>query len=96
MSSTVRKSTHAQQRQQHRAVSEEELELVLQHGRQIRQPGGRIAWFVGEKEVLEAKLRGLCLEAARNLGVVQAEDGTIVTVVRSADVRRLRRWGRRA
>lgn len=91
---TLRTSRHASARKQQRAVSSGHIALVLQWGRQIRQRGGRTAWFVGSKEVKAAAKFGVRLDPVENLAVVLADDGAIVTVVRSSDVARLRRWRR--
>lgn len=88
-------SRHARERQQHRAVSEEQQRLVVKHGRKIRQPGGRVAYFVGYAEAVRDPDAPAELLDCLNTAVVLADDQTVVTVIRTNDVRRLRRWGRR-
>lgn len=86
----LRKSHHAQTRQQGRAVSDGVIHMVLEWGRAIRQVDGRVAYFVGRTEIARAAKDGVDLAAADGVAAVVASDGGIVTVIRTDDVRRLR------
>lgn len=83
-------SPHAGRRSAQRAVSGEHIELALAWGRPIRQRGGRVAWHLGHREAIEARDLGVSIPArAEGVAVVVADDGTVVTVVRSDDRHRL-------
>lgn len=90
------KTKHAETRQRQRAVSDADLEAVLDWGRPYRQPFGRVVTFLGKRDVARAQELGVDVGTARGVAVVVAGDGAIVTMVRSSDVRRLRRWGQRS
>jgi hypothetical protein len=90
-------SPHAWRRRAQRSVADHHIELALDWGRPIRQRGGRVAWHLGNREVGHARTVGVQVPAkAVGVAVVQAEDGTVVTVVRSHNRRRLRVRGRRS
>lgn len=89
-------SLHARRRGAQRRVPEEHIELALAWGRPIRQRGGRVAWHLGHREAREARDTGARIpERAIGVAVVVAEDGTLVTLVRSDDRHRLTTHGRR-
>lgn len=89
-------SPHAWRRRAQRSVAAHHIELALDWGHPIRQRGGRVAWHLGNREVGHARTVGVQIPArAVGVAVVQAEDGTVVTVVRSHNRRRLRVHGRR-
>lgn len=88
---------HASRRSAQRSVPAEHIELALTWGRPIRQRGGRIAWHLGYREASDALDTGVRIpERAVGLAVVVADDGMIVTVVRSDDRHRLATHGRRS
>ena len=89
------KTKHSKTRQRQRAISDSDLEAVLDWGQRYRQPAGRVVTFLGKRDVQHALARGIDVGRAQNIAVVVAGDGAIVTVVRSSDVHRLRRWGQR-
>ncbi len=82
---------HANARMRQRAVSQDDVSAVMQYGRTFRQPGGRLVWYVGSRDMKLAARAGVDLSGAHNVAVILAADGAVVTVVRSADLRRLRR-----
>lgn len=86
-------SSHATRRKQQRAVSDSQLDLVLDWGRTWRQAGGRTVHFVGRRDVRQASRIGVDLHRARHVAAVVADDGDIITVIKSPDLRRLRRPG---
>lgn len=84
-------SPHAWRRSAQRRVPAEHIELALAWGRPIRQRGGRVVWHLGYREATDARDTGVPIpERAIGVAVVLADDGTVVTVVRSPDRRRLR------
>jgi len=89
-------SPHAWRRSAQRSVSSEYIELALAWGRPIRQRGGRVVWHLGHREATNAHDAGVRIpERAIGIAVVMADDGTVVTVVRSDDRHRLTILGRR-
>lgn len=90
-------SPHAKRRSAQRSVPAERIELALAWGRPIRQRGGRVAWHLGYREAKYARDAGAPIpERAIGVTVVLADDGTVVTVVRSDDRHRLTIHGRRS
>jgi hypothetical protein len=88
-------SPHANRRCAQRSVSDEHIELALAWGRPIQQPDGRVAWHLGHREASHAHQTGVRIPGkAIDLAVVVAQDGTVVTVVRSGDRHRLTTHGR--
>lgn len=85
---------HARLRQQHRCVPQEHLELIVDWGRSWRQPGGRMAFFVGRREVALAKAQGIDLSAVRHTAAVLADEAIVVTVIKTSRTRGLRLAGR--
>ena len=92
-SNRLRISRHGRQRQQQRGVPRSRVEMVIDFGRVYRNRNGRIAYFLGQRGVRDARRRGFRVEDAKNTAVVVAADGTVVTVISSADCKRLRRAG---
>ena len=89
-------SPHAARRRAQRSVPDEHVTLALEWGCPIRQDEGRVAWHLGQREAKAARQVGVRVpESAIGLAVVVAVDGTVVTVVRSSDRRRLVTHGRR-
>lgn len=88
------RSEHARRRQQQRAARAPAIDATLRWGRLIRQMRNRSAYFLGRNEVQQAARAGESI--ARFLGtiVVQATDGTLITVIRSHNCSRLRRMAR--
>ena len=83
---------HARDRQRHRGIGPDIVEMVLTWGRPLRQSGGREAVFVGDAEVSMAAKAGDDIRAAAGVAVVAAADGAIVTVLRAESTTRLRRF----
>jgi hypothetical protein len=84
-------SRHAALRMCHRAVRQDDLDLVLSWGRSWRQGDGRTVHVIGHRDVRRALREGIDLRNARHVATVVADDGVIVTVIRTGDLRRLRR-----
>lgn len=92
----VKPSKHAKRRGAQRAVSEDQITLVLDWGHLIHQTKGRCAYHLGHREVSLAAKQGVIIpEGAINLGVVLAADGARLTVIRSPDRHRIKVHGRR-
>jgi hypothetical protein len=88
-------SPHACLRRAQRHISPLHEDLAHAWGEVIRQPGGRRVWFLGRKAADRARAAGAVIpEAAVNVAVVVARDGTVVTVIRSSSRRRLERFAR--
>lgn len=87
-------TSHAQRRTQQRAVSRPAVEACLSWGNPLRQPGGRTAFHLGEREVRLARRQGVDVAPYCNTAVVVATDGTVITVIRTPDRSRLRRFWR--
>ncbi len=83
-------SRHAQLRSDQRSVPVEHIELAIAWGHEIHQRGGCVAYHLGFRDIAAARAQGVRLpERAEGVAVVLAADGTIVTVLRSHDRRRL-------
>ena len=87
-------SHHAAVRMQQRAVDESAVDAALRWGCPVRQRGGRTAWFLGRRHCLAAERAGESIARYAGTIVVEAADGTIITVVRSFNTRKLRRRAR--
>ena len=76
-------SQHAKMRRQQRGISAEAIAAAMDWGMSVRQPGGRVAYFLGKRTVERLEIReNLFLERFKNTLVVVSHDGTIVTVGR--------------
>ena len=74
-------SNHAAAQAARRSVSTKDIEYVIQNGSESCQYGGRTLFFCGRRTKKPS---------ARNLAVILASDGAVVTVIRTATIRRLR------
>lgn len=84
-------SSHALRRMQQRGISAAHVAAALQWGKVYRQREGRLAYFLGDRQVVHAfNVAGVDLTAYENTAVVVARDQTLVTVVRTATTRKLR------
>ena len=79
-------SYHALSRAADRAVSDDHIRLVISWGEEIRQDG-TIAYFVGEKKAEKLAQRGITVP--KNVAVIVAADGTIISVIKTSDRKRL-------
>ena len=83
-------SHHAQDRSAQRNIPAAHIELALDWGHPIRQPRKRTAWHLGRRESRMARRAGVVIpERAIGTIVVEANDGAIVTAIRSDDRHRL-------
>ena len=89
-------SPHATLRRAQRRVSGSHIAVALDWGTPIRQPDGRVAYHLGRRDVARAVAAGVAVPpGAAGVSVIEARDGTVVTVLRSPDRHRLRTFGRR-
>ena len=90
-------SPHATLRRAQRRVSRLHIGIALDWGTAVRQRDGRVAYHLGRRDVCRAVAAGVCVPpGAVGVTVIEAKDGTVVTVVRSQDRRRLRTFGLRS
>jgi hypothetical protein len=83
-------SFHAESRTAQRCITDEQIEFVREWGTPIPQRG-RVAFHLGARELQRALQAGVV--APRRVGgviVIEARDGTVVTVIRSEDRQRLK------
>lgn len=87
---------HAARRAQQRSAQQNQIELVVSCGRRWHQREGRNLFYVGRRDLKHWLRRGVDLSDCEGLAVVVAADGAVVTVVRTDDMRKLKRacWGR--
>lgn len=91
--SSLELTWHAARRAQQRSASVEEVDLVLGYGRRWRQPGARSICFVGKRDVRQMAKHGVDLRSCEGLAVAVNDLGVVVTILRSDDLSRLRRFG---
>ena len=77
----IKYTHHARQSMGNRAVRDEDIEYVLEHGSAMPQRSGRTVYFCGKK----------CeRSSARNLAVVEGEDGVVITAIRTTSLKKFR------
>jgi len=84
-------SKHARVRMQQRTASEEQVEAVVRWGIEIRQRNGRVAYYLGDRQVKAAQSAGEQLWACRGTAVVLGRDAGVITVLKALSPTRLRR-----
>lgn len=88
---SVALTDHAARRSRTRSVPTMLVPIVMAYGQSWRQANGRVAYFVGKRQVAEAAARQLDLTRALHVAVVVAQDGAVLTVVRTSDPKRIKR-----
>ena len=83
-------SPHARQRANARSISAEAIDAALRWGRRCWSHGDQI-WRLDRRCVQRAAAKGVRVDAHEGVTVVQAPDGSIITVYRNRDPRRIRR-----
>jgi Domain of unknown function (DUF4258) len=86
---------HANKRMQQRHISDLAIAIVLEYGRDVLVRG---AWIcvIGKKEIERSRRHGIDLSAYAGVHVVLSEEGgSVMTVYRNGDFRRLRAKSRR-
>ena len=71
---------HAIARMQQRAISWQDVTLVLHYGREYHAGDGRTAYHLGRQIVAGARRKGIRLDRASNLSILVGRDGTLITV----------------
>lgn len=92
--SELRFTTHALQRLRHRGIRPEMVRAAIDHGLEIPQARGRVAYFLGQRQVQTAACAGDDVRFAAGTVVVVARDGVVVTAIRTRSTRRLKGIGR--
>lgn len=77
---------HANRRLAQRAITGKAVKAAMLEGRVILSHGGRKIFFLGDNEVRKARSQGMDLKPYRNVMVVMAPCGTILTVVKTKHV----------
>ncbi|GAM10334.1 hypothetical protein OR1_02623 [Geobacter sp. OR-1] len=88
-------TNHARSRMFSRAISADEIDLVISFGRVIHTRGAAI-YVVGHKEVSRYQKHGVNLFRCEGVHVVCSPDGAILTVYRNNDLSALRDKARRS
>ncbi|MCH8517785.1 MAG: hypothetical protein LAT68_15810 [Cyclobacteriaceae bacterium] len=74
---------HAKVRQAQRGVSTDAVKMVQVYGQRHRGLGGKIIFFLGHRDVREAKeLDGIDISMHVNTAVVESPDGVVLTVLK--------------
>jgi len=74
-------SKHAEWRAATRAISGRSIELALKYGQCFWAGSGCQAYFLGQRVVRRVRRKfNICLDRFKNIAVIVAEDGTLVTV----------------
>lgn len=82
---------HATRRSRTRNVPTNVVPIVMAYGQSWRQADGRVAYFVGKRQVAQAAQWRIDLAAVLHVAVVVADDGAVLTVVRTDDPKRIKR-----
>ena len=80
---------HAHRRMAARSLSSETVTAVLTFGRSVHARGAEIR-VIGRKEIARYRPQGVDLTPFEGVQLVCAQDGTIITMYRNRDLRRLR------
>ena len=83
---------HARRRAQQRGVQRAAIAAAQDWGMCFRMRDGRRAWFLGYRHVDRARRAGVDVRRFENTAVVIAADQTVITVIRTRDPSRLRRF----
>ena len=82
---------HATRRSRTRNVPTNVVPIVMAYGQSWRQADGRVAYFVGKRQVAQAAAHQLDLTHALHVAVVVSGDGAVLTVLRTDDPKRIKR-----
>lgn len=82
-------SCHAFERMEQRDIDHEAVEAVLDYGREVYTRGA-IVHAIGRREIEHWRPDGIDLSRYDGVQVVCSHDGTVLTVYRSRNFRRLR------
>lgn len=84
---------HAKQRATERSVDADDIQAALDWGTEIPQGRGRVALVVDKRAIKRAEVAQVDLGPHDGVAVVLADNGEIITVIRSDDIKRLARFG---
>ena len=80
----MRYSKHAQARMRHRGISQEKLDLILEHGRLFPVAGGADLCMITGRQITERinvlKKEVSRWESLKDTGLIIGADGTVITV----------------
>ncbi|MCA9177469.1 MAG: DUF4258 domain-containing protein [Planctomycetales bacterium] len=82
-------SCHAFERMEQRDIDHEAIEVVLDYGREVYTRGA-IVHAIGRREIEHWEREGIDLSRYDGVQVVCSQDGTVLTVYRNRNFRRLR------
>lgn len=85
---------HARLRCAQRAVTHEAVHATLDWGLVYLLRGGRSVFFLGRRQVQSALHAGVDFREFENTAVVVAEDGVIITAIRTRSTTRFRQYRR--
>ncbi len=88
-SSESQLSCHAFERMEQRNIGHEAIEVVLDFGREVYTRGA-IVHAIGRREIEHSEREGINLSPYDGVQVVCSQDGTVLTVYRNRNFRRLR------
>ena len=86
-------TTHASERSAQRAVRPEAVAAALTWGTEFPQARGRTAYFVDAAAMGRAASAGDDIGRWANTAVVVGGDGSVITMIRTTDVQRLKQFG---
>ena len=93
---------HALERMSQRGVTPEDIKLVIRHGAESFSVNSRNSYYrIGDKIAKKLAKRGIETEKVKNLVIVVASDGSIVTVYPRSDSglmprpKRRKRWNQK-
>ena len=89
-------TTHATERAAQRAVRPDAVAAAMTWGTEFPQPLGRTAYFVDAAAISRAARAGDDIARWADTAVVAGDDGGVITVIRTTDVQRLKRFGQPA
>lgn len=89
--SGLRWSDHGSRRRQQRGVRRGHIDAALSWGRCFHQRRGRCAYYVGRREVADARAEAVDIRPFEGTALVVSSDGEVVTVIKVTNPRRLRR-----
>ncbi|NOY92824.1 MAG: DUF4258 domain-containing protein [Deltaproteobacteria bacterium] len=96
MSKPLQLSHHARRRLQQRGISHAAIRATLDWGTLVLQRRGRCAYYLGKRAVASGARVGVDIRAYKGTAVLVATSGLVITVLRCANPRRLRKPKRRS
>lgn len=79
-------TVHAKDRMRLRCITDDDVDLILEHGASIQRPGDATEMFISQHHlpalIKNYRKKVATLENIQNKAVLVANDGTIITVYR--------------